>query len=173
MEITAKRIASQPPSADTASTWLDRHLVSWTRMASSNWAEKYPYRPEVKFRIAHTGSHFVIQFDVEETSIRAVALHDNGRVRFPLVNPESDSVASHLARYITASYLMIHELARELTRAHTALAATLVTSRSSTTPSSLGFTPYIPVSSSSPISLVTPPSSTGISAVNPLRTPAE
>ncbi|MBQ6652825.1 MAG: hypothetical protein IJM81_05450 [Prevotella sp.] len=80
MEITAKRIASQPPSADTASTWLDRHLVSWTRMASSNWAEKYPYRPEVKFRIAHTGSHFVIQFDVEETSIRAVALHDNGRV---------------------------------------------------------------------------------------------
>ena len=39
------------------------------------------------------------------------SLHDNGRVRFPLVDPESDSVASHLARYITASYLMIHELA--------------------------------------------------------------
>ena len=68
---------------------------------------------------------------------------------------------------------MIHELARELTRARTALAAALVTTRSSTTPSSLGFIPYIPASSSSPISPVTPPSSTGVSAVNPLSTPAE
>ena len=101
------------------------------------------------------------------------SLHDNGRVRFPIIDPESDTVASHLSRYITASYLMIHELARELTCARTALAAALVTTRSATTPSSLGFTPYIPASSSSPISPVTPPSSTGVSAVNPLSTPAE
>ena len=101
------------------------------------------------------------------------SLHDNSRVRFPLIDPESDSVASHLARYVTASYLMIHELARELTHARTALAAALVTTRSATTPSSLGFTPYIPASSSSPISPVTPPSSTGVSAVNPLSAPAE
>ena len=73
-----------------------------------------------------------------------------------LIDPESDSVDSHLARYVTASYLMIHELARELTRARTALAAALVTTRSATTPPSLGFTPYIPASSSSPISPVTP-----------------
>ena len=90
-----------------------------------------------------------------------------------LFDPESDSVASHLSRYITASYLLIYELARELSRARTALASTLVTSRSATPPSSLGFTPYIPASSSSPISPVTPPSSTGVSAVNPLSTPAE
>ena len=102
-----------------------------------------------------------------------LSLHDTGRVRFQIIDPESDSVASHLARYVTASYLMIHELARELTRARTALAAALVTTRSATTPSSLGFTPYIPASSSSPISPVTPPSSTGVSAVNPLSTPAE
>ena len=97
------------------------------------------------------------------------SLHDNGRVRFPIIDPESDSVASHLSRYITASYLMIHELARELTRARTALATT----RSFTTPSSTGFTPYIPSSSSSPISPVTPPSSSGTSTVNPLSAPAE
>ena len=101
------------------------------------------------------------------------SLHDNGRVRFPLIDPESDSVASQLARYVTSSYLMIHELARELTRTRTALATTLVTFRSATSPSSLGFTPYVPVSSSSPISPVTPPSSMGVSAVNPLSTPAE
>ena len=101
------------------------------------------------------------------------SLHDNGRVRFPIIDPESDSVASHLSRYITASYLMIHELARELTRARTALASALVSTRSATTPSSLGFTPYIPASSSSPISPVTPPSSSGTSTVNPLSAPAE
>ena len=97
------------------------------------------------------------------------SLHDNGRVRFPIIDPESDSVASHLSRYITASYLMIHELARELTRARTALAST----RSITAPSSTGFTPYIPPSSSSPVSPVTLPSSSGASTVNPLSAPAE
>ena len=101
------------------------------------------------------------------------SLHDNGRVRFPIIDPESDSVASHLVRYITASYHMIHELARELTRARTALASALVSTRSATTPSSLGFTPYIPVSSSSPVSPVTPPSTSGASTVNPLSAPAE
>ena len=68
---------------------------------------------------------------------------------------------------------MIHELARELTRARTALAAALVTTRSATTPSSLGFTPYVPASSSSPISPVTPPSSSGTVTASPLSAPAE
>ena len=35
------------------------------------------------------------------------SLHDNGRVHFPIIDPESDSVASHLSCYITASYLLI------------------------------------------------------------------
>ena len=61
------------------------------------------------------------------------SLHDNGRVRFPVIDPESDSVASHLSHYITARYLLIYELAREMSRARTALASTLVTSRSATT----------------------------------------
>ena len=39
------------------------------------------------------------------------SLHDNGRVRFPVIDPESDSVASHLSHYITSSYLLIYELA--------------------------------------------------------------
>ena len=56
-------------------------------------------------------------------------LHDNGSVHFPVIDPESDSVASHLSRYITASYLLIYELARELSRARTALASTLVSAR--------------------------------------------
>ena len=64
---------------------------------------------------------------------------------------------------------MIHELARGLACARTSLAS----ARSDTTTSSLGFTPYIPASSSSPISPVTPPSSSGASTMNPLSAPAE
>ena len=52
------------------------------------------------------------------------SLHDNGRVRFPLIDPESNSVASHLSRYITASYITLHELAHKLTHARIALAST-------------------------------------------------
>ena len=96
------------------------------------------------------------------------SLHDNGCIHFPEIDPESDSVASHLSRYITASYLMIHELARELTHARIALATT----RSVTIPASLGFTSYVP-SSVSPTSLVTPPSSSGTSTITPLSAPAE
>ena len=69
------------------------------------------------------------------------SLHDNGSVRFPVIDPESDSVASHLSRYITASYLLIYELAREMRRARTALASTLVTARSATASPSVGFIP--------------------------------
>ena len=65
------------------------------------------------------------------------SLHDNGSVRFPVVDLEYDSVASHLSRYITASYLLIYELARELSRARTAL----VTARSATASPSVGFIP--------------------------------
>lgn len=97
------------------------------------------------------------------------SLHDNGRVRFPVINPESDSVASHLSRYITASYLLIYELARELSRTRTALAS----ASSATTPPSVGFTPYIPTSSRSPVSSVTPPSSSGTAIASPLSAPAE
>ena len=51
------------------------------------------------------------------------SLHENGRIRFPLINPACDRPTSHLARYITASHLLNYELARELSCARAALAA--------------------------------------------------
>ena len=80
MKITARHITGQPPTTGTTSQWLDRHQIGWNELAAANWAQDYPYHPETKFRIAHTDTHIVIQFDVEETSIRAEALHDGGRV---------------------------------------------------------------------------------------------
>ena len=97
------------------------------------------------------------------------SLHDDGRVRFPIIDPAAKSPASHLSRYIIASYILIHELARELTRARTALVA----ARSSFIPPSIGFTPIIPPASSSPATPVIPSSSSGTSTVTPHSAPAE
>ena len=59
-----------------------------------------------------------------------------------MIDPVAESPASHLSCYITASYLLIHELAQELNHARTALVA----ARSSFVPPSIGFTPTIPPS---------------------------
>ena len=60
---------------------------------------------------AHPGFYFYL------------SLHENGRVRFPFIDPACDRPASHLSRYITDSYLLIYELARELTRVPIAIGA--------------------------------------------------
>lgn len=44
------------------------------------WPEAYPYRPDVRFAIAHDARALLIRFEVEEDNPRAVALCDNGRV---------------------------------------------------------------------------------------------
>ena len=46
---------------------------------SLNWAA-YPYRPEVKFRIAHTGSEVWLKYYVQEKYIRALETQTNGDV---------------------------------------------------------------------------------------------
>ena len=51
------------------------------------------------------------------------SLHENGRIRFPLINPACDRPTSHLSHYITASYLLNYDLAQELSHARAALAA--------------------------------------------------
>ena len=51
------------------------------------------------------------------------SMHENGCICFPLINLACDRPTSHLARYITASYLLNYELARELSRSRAALAA--------------------------------------------------
>lgn len=44
------------------------------------WPADYPYRPDVRFAIAHDGRALLIRFDVEEDNPRAVTQCDNGPV---------------------------------------------------------------------------------------------
>lgn len=64
--------ASVPAAMDAAG-------VPFTAIDNANWAEDYPYKPKVDFRIAHTGTQIVLHYRVEEATVRATAA-DNGNV---------------------------------------------------------------------------------------------
>lgn len=44
------------------------------------WPGEFPYKPEVRFAIAHDGSRLLIRFEVEEDNPRAMAMENNGPV---------------------------------------------------------------------------------------------
>lgn len=69
-EVTAARVSSL----------LDEAGVGYEAIDTVDWPENYPYCPEVKFRMAHTGDSLLIEYTVREESVRAVAPADNGRV---------------------------------------------------------------------------------------------
>ncbi len=81
--------------AKAVSALLDKNQVNFQLIDQVNW-EEYPYKPEVKFRIAHTGKEILLHYKVVEQSVRAMAEGDNGRVwedacvEF-FVSPEGDS----------------------------------------------------------------------------------
>lgn len=67
------------PDAAAVPALLDEQHVAFHPLDVVNWAA-YPYRPEVSFRIAHTGRELLLHYKVKEASVRALAAADNGRV---------------------------------------------------------------------------------------------
>ncbi len=59
---------------------LDKFELPFAPVAIANWEKDYPYKPTMKYRMAHTGKHLLIHYWVEEDTVRAVATEDNGRV---------------------------------------------------------------------------------------------
>lgn len=49
-------------------------------IACCNWPDGYPYAPEVRFRIFHTGERLLVRFDVAENYTAARVTDDNGEV---------------------------------------------------------------------------------------------
>ena len=49
-------------------------------IACCNWAETYPYAPDVQFRMFHTGAYLMLRFDVREQWTMARVTEDNGEV---------------------------------------------------------------------------------------------
>ena len=50
------------------------------KIACCNWAEEFPYAPNVTFKMFHTGEKLYVRFDVEEGYTAARVAEDNGEV---------------------------------------------------------------------------------------------
>lgn len=79
-KLNVKKVAvPQNLKAEQVIEILDRNNIPFEVVDNVNWSE-YPYEPSMKFRIAHTGDKILVNYEVEEVSVRAVAPHDNGSV---------------------------------------------------------------------------------------------
>lgn len=104
-ELTIKRLSIVTPGifADRVPAWLDADGVEFHSIDEVNWKD-YPYAPKVQFRIAHTGKHILLQYQVTEQNVCAIETHDGGRVwedsccEF-FVEPECDGLYSDRPYY--------------------------------------------------------------------------
>ena len=78
--LTVKKIVCPSIEAAEVPTILDKAGVAFQPIDCVDWEADYPYAPNVSFRLAHTGSSLLIEYEVEEDSVASVAGHDNGRV---------------------------------------------------------------------------------------------
>jgi len=79
MLIPHLNIASTNIAPEALSALFDNHQLGWQPIDNVNWQE-YPYRPEVKFRIAYGDDCFLLQYHVQEETVRARFGKDNGDV---------------------------------------------------------------------------------------------
>jgi hypothetical protein len=66
------------PDLDLAGPWLEIHAEVHS-VETVNWPE-FPYRPDVKFRIAHGQDTIFLKFEVKEQHIRGLETRVNGDV---------------------------------------------------------------------------------------------
>ncbi len=61
-------------------TSLDINEIEYNNIECVNWAKEYPYKPDVRFRIAYTNTDILLDYEVSEATSRAVADRDGGNV---------------------------------------------------------------------------------------------
>lgn len=60
--------------------WADIKDFAETAVDCVPWPDQFPYRPDVKVRIAHTADALLVRYDVIEDGTRAVCTEPNGPV---------------------------------------------------------------------------------------------
>ncbi len=79
-ELIINRISRVPSRARLVPTALDVADIPFTPIGCANWQGQYPYKPEVKFRMAYADDSLLLHYVVTEASVAAVAADDGGRV---------------------------------------------------------------------------------------------
>ena len=77
--LTVKKVRNPKITASELSFIFDNEQIPSHPITCVNWVD-YPYKPDVKFRIAHNGTTIFMNFQVEESDIQAVCAEDGGKV---------------------------------------------------------------------------------------------
>lgn len=77
--LTVKKIDRTTVRAEEVSALMDKEGIGFTFIDEVNW-KSYPYQPMARFRIAYTKDAVLLNYQVEEDSIRAKYGEDNGSV---------------------------------------------------------------------------------------------
>lgn len=78
--LTVRRLSKAPAVAETVGYMMDEAQIGWQPLDCANWSDQFSYKPHVDFRIAHTGNFVLLQYRVEEETVRALATADGGPV---------------------------------------------------------------------------------------------
>ncbi|KAA6330340.1 hypothetical protein EZS27_020937 [termite gut metagenome] len=74
-----QKVKNADGKASGLSESLDKEKIPFQLISQVNWSE-YPYKPDVKFRIAHNSKNILLNYRVEESDIKALCEEDNGKV---------------------------------------------------------------------------------------------
>ncbi|MEG1615466.1 MAG: carbohydrate-binding family 9-like protein [Bacteroidales bacterium] len=77
-----KQITNTPLSIEAIDALMrnTENCIETLSVDQINWPEEYPYKPEVKLRIAKGANEIYLQYDVREDQTMALVTEDNGRV---------------------------------------------------------------------------------------------
>lgn len=77
--ITIKKISLKDINAEKVPALMDEKKIQFHAIDQINW-ESYPYCPKALFRIAYTQEAILINYRIEEKSVRAKYEKDNDAV---------------------------------------------------------------------------------------------
>jgi len=78
-QLKIKKLTTEGTSVAGLSALMDQENIKFNAIGCVNW-DNFPYKPDVKFRIAHSDDAILINYKVEEDSVRAIYGEDNGHV---------------------------------------------------------------------------------------------
>lgn len=78
-QLNIKKLITDGISVDGLSVLMDQEKIGFNAIECVNW-NSYPYKPNVKFRIAYSDDAILVNYQVEEDTTRAKYVEDNGRV---------------------------------------------------------------------------------------------
>lgn len=67
-------------SARSLSSFLESAQIPFEQLKQLNWEKEFPYCPHAEFRICHNSTSMLLNYRVEEDTVKAVTEDDNGPV---------------------------------------------------------------------------------------------